>query len=70
MGQILHGSGSGDTHYFLLSLDRAAGKVVFVPSCADLCKAEGLEPDVRAEVVDSAGFLRLAQANLNESRVP
>ena len=29
---------------------------------ADLCEAAGLEPDVRAEVVDGAGFLRLARA--------
>jgi 16S rRNA (adenine1518-N6/adenine1519-N6)-dimethyltransferase len=31
---------------------------------ADLCEAAGLEPDVRAEVVDGAGFLRLARSVL------
>ena len=31
---------------------------------AALCEAAGIEPDARAEVVDVAGFLRLAQATL------
>jgi 16S rRNA (adenine1518-N6/adenine1519-N6)-dimethyltransferase len=29
---------------------------------AELCEAAGIEPDVRAETVDVAGFLRLADA--------
>ena len=28
----------------------------------DLCEAAGIEPDARAEVIDIAGFLRLADA--------
>lgn len=37
---------------------------------ADLCEAAGLEPDVRAEVVDGAGFLRLARAVLGQPLEP
>lgn len=36
---------------------------------AALCEAAGIEPDARAEVVDGAGFLRLAEALRAETRI-